>query len=184
MASSNPYAPPQHDDFSALATGSASDLRLAGDTLIFDKGASLPRLCLFSGEPSDERTSRTLWWAPQWAFVIVAVSPLIGAIVYFVVRKSGTVEYSLSAAARKRQRSGRWLLIGGALGGVVFATAAGAGKLPALSLLSIAVALILIIVGSVRSRLFHIARIDKQQIHLRLRSEAARAFERYLAGAR
>jgi len=184
MVTNNPYAPPRNDDFSALPVGSGSGVQLVGDTLICEKGASLPPLCLFNGEPGDDRISRTFTWAPQWALVIVAMSPLIGAVVYLIVRKTGKLEYSLGKAARKRMNDARWLLVGGVLGGVILAIVAGVNELPALMLLAIMVAMIVIVVGSVRMRVFTVSRIDKQQIHLKLRNDAARAFERYLAGAR
>ncbi len=182
MATSNPYAPPQHDDLSGLPLGAGGGVRLAGDTLICDKGSALPRLCLYSGEPSNERISRTLSWAPQWSFVVFAVSPLIGAIIYFIVRKTGQLEYSLSPAARQRAKGGTWLVLGGVVGGVLLVILGGANDLPLLAILGIVAALITVVVGSLRTRLFTIAQIDKQQIHLKLRPEAARAFERHLAG--
>lgn len=182
MATSNPYAPPQHDDFSGLPLGAGGGPRLLGDTLICDKGSALPPLCLFNGEPSNERLSRTLSWAPQWFLAVAVMSPLIGAIVYFIVRKTGQLEYSLSTTARKRSRSAVWLSLGGIVGGIVLAGVAGANDLPLVALLAIVAALAAIVVGSTRSRLFTVARIDKQQIHLKLRPDAARAFERHLAG--
>lgn len=182
MATSNPYAPPQQDDFSGLPLGTGGGMRLHGDTLICDKGLALPRLCLFNGEPSAERVSRTLSWAPQWFLAVAVISPLIGAIIYFIVRKTGQLEYSLSATARKRARGALWLAVGGIVGGVLLAIVAGANDLPILALVAIVAALVAIVVGSARSRLFTVAQIDKQQIHLKLRPDAARAFERHLAG--
>jgi hypothetical protein len=184
MTTSNPYAPPQHDDFSALPAGAGRGLQLSGDTLICDKGLSLPGLCLFNGEPSHDRVSRTLSWAPQWVIVLVAMSPLLGGIIYLIVRKSGAIEYSLGPVARKRKRDGVWLIFGGLFGGAIIATVAGVNDLPALLLVAILAGLVAIVVGSIRLRHYNVSRIDKQQIHLKLRPEAARAFERHLLGHR
>jgi hypothetical protein len=98
------------------------------------------------------------------------------------VRKTGQLEYSLSATARKRARGAALLVLGGIFGGVLLGIVGGANDLPILALVALVGALVAIVVGSVRSRLFTVALIDKQQIHLKLRPDAARAFERYLAG--
>lgn len=182
MASSNPYAPPVHDDFGAAPLGSNGGFSLLGDTLTCEKGASLPNICLFSGEVGNERVSRMLSWAPQWFIFVAVMSPLLGAILYYVVRKSGKLDYSLSTAAKKRARGGAWLAFGGVIGGIALLMIGGAADLPVLALLAIVGALIAIVVGSVRSRVFTVARIDKQQIQLKLQPNAARAFERHLAG--
>jgi hypothetical protein len=150
--------------------------------LTCDKGASLPRLCLFSGEPSDERVSRSLSWAPQWFVFVAVMSPLLAGLLYLVIRKTGRLEYSLSPLAKSRVRSALWLSLGGGIGCFVLAGVAGAADQPALALLLIALALIAIVVGSLRSRLFQVTKIDKVQISIKLRADAANAFSRYLAG--
>jgi hypothetical protein len=104
--------------------------------------------------------------------------------VYFFVRKTGQLEYSLSATAKQRQRGALWIGVGGTVGGVLLIATAGALDLPVLILVAVLGLLVAIVVASVRSRLFTLAKIDKQQIQLKLRPDAARAFERYLAGQR
>lgn len=183
MTFGNPYAPPLNDEFDDGPRGATAGVKLVGDTLICDKGASLPRVCLFSGEPSSERVSRTLSWAPQWFLILAAMSPLLGALLYFVIRKTARLEYSLTPSARARSSSSLLIAIGGGVGGFLLAIMAGVADQPLLALLLIVIALIAIVVGSVRSRLFTITKIDKQQIHLKLRPDALRGFERHFAGA-
>ena len=182
MVTNNPYAPPRHDEQDLLLP--RGGVGMMGDVLICDKGVSLPPLCLFSGEPASSRTSRLLAWAPQWWGLVAVMSPLIGLLLYFVVRKTGKLEYSLSPAASQRARNARWLAIGGVVVGFVLAGVAAAAKQPELAVLFLVAAFIAIVVGTARSRLFRITKIDKLQIHLKLRPAAAEAFARHFATAR
>ncbi|HYQ18319.1 MAG TPA: hypothetical protein VEQ58_21235 [Polyangiaceae bacterium] len=185
MVSSNPYAPPKHDELGdALPRGNGVGFALSGDVLICDLGASLPRLCVFSGEPTEGRISRKLSWAPQWSLTLAAVSPLIGFVVYMFVRKTGQLEYGLSEAAKKRKTSGLLIAIGGGVGGVVLASAGAGADLPALALVGGVLALVAVIVGAVRAQLLRIVKIDKQHIQLKLRPAAAQSFARHLGLAR
>lgn len=150
--------------------------------LIVEKGTALPDLCLYSGEPTvGKRVTKKLWWAPPTLALLIVVSALIYLIVYFIVRKSGTIEYSLSEDARNRRTSGIVVGFGGvALSFVLLAVAAeqnsGGMILGALALMILA-----LVFGILRARVIHVARIDHTHIHLRLRPETAQAFAAALA---
>ncbi|HYP87547.1 MAG TPA: hypothetical protein VEQ59_05330 [Polyangiaceae bacterium] len=185
MVSSNPYAPPQHDEFGGVSPqGSRGGVALSADVLFCDKGASLPPLCLFSGEPASTRVRRKLSWAPQWCLVLAAMSPLIGGIVYLLVRKTGDLEFSMSEAAQKRKTSGLLIAIGGGVGGFALGIGLLAADQGAVGAIVLVAALIAIVVGAVRAQLLRVVKIDKQQIQLKLRPEAAQSFARHLGVAR
>lgn len=182
MTMDNPYAPPQHDELELAGTSSAArGARLLGNVLICDKGAALPPLCLYSGAPvSEPQIRRTLSWAPQWCLLLAAFSPLLGVPVYFIMKKSGQLSYSLSPEAKRRRRDGVLIAFAGGLGCVALAVVAAAADAPWLVLLAVLGCLVSIVVGSVRARLFNLTKIDKQRVHLKLREEAAAAFGRRL----
>ena len=155
---------------------------VSGLLLVADKGAALPDLCLYSGKPtSAKRVTKKFSWAAPGLALLVLVSPLIYIIAYFIVRKTGTLEFSLSEEARSRRTSGIVIALGGtAASFVLFSVAAGTESRAAL-LGALALMLTALIVGSVRSRVIQVAKIDERHVHLRLRPEAAQAFEADLA---
>src|SRR5262245_60689364 len=106
----NPFEPPA-DDAPAFARRT-NDFSLNGQTLIAQKGAVLPDICIYSGEPSRDRVERKLVWASPGLAALVVISPLIYLIVYFIVRKTGTLSYSLGEAARQRRTSGIVIALG------------------------------------------------------------------------
>lgn len=152
------------------------DYLIHGDTLVAPKGAVLPDVCIYSGEPSRDRVQRKLVWVPPALAALVVISPLIYLIVYFIVRKTGTLDYSLGEAARKRRQSGIAIAIG-SIGVFVALLFIGlntdAGSFIPLALLLFIVGLV---VGTLRARVVQLVKIDKTHIHLKLPPAAAQAF--------
>lgn len=89
-----------------------------GNTLVAEKGSTLPPLCLWNGEPCTAgRKTTNFAWAPVWVWIF-AVSPLLLLAVYLLARKRGELSYCLGTTAQGRQRQVRWLLGGAVLLGL------------------------------------------------------------------
>jgi tryptophan-rich sensory protein len=176
---SNPFAPPR-----AVLTahvGPNAPFELKDNVLSVQKGATLPSLCIWNGEAQGaERVHKTLHWAPPWV-AILALSPLIYLVVYFIVRKSGTLDYALGPAARARKQQslvygGGGLLLSVAL--MTFGFVFEEGLSVAIGALGFFVALIFTLIWA---RIVQVVRIDKERVHLKLRPAAAEAFARLLS---
>lgn len=171
----NPYAPPVA---SAAVTGvGAGSWRLDGDTLVVDKGATLPNLCLFDGRPVEGAPlQKTLTWVPPWVTILVLLSPLIYLIAFFIVRKTGSLGYWLGEEAKRRRNGGIVLLVLSVVSLFLFFFAAGLLEEPLLILVGFVAFFALLITGALRIRLFTVKRIDEHCLWVQLRPEAARAF--------
>lgn len=173
----NPFAPPEADDPRALTSGGGR-FRVQGNTLIVERDATLPALCIFTGEPTlGQRERRRLAWAPPWTAVFV-ISPLLYLIVYLIVRKRAWLDYALSERARARRRTGLRTLFGGIVAAIALGFVGGYAGVPLLIVFSPFVFLIVLVVGMVYGRVLQVTRIDQAHVHLKLRPEAAQAFAR------
>ena len=176
MADVNPYAPPRSETPAALVV-TPSGYRAEGNVLFVDKGVELPDVCIFSGEPTSEgRARKKLQWAPSWLAVLIVISPLVYIIVYYLVRETGTLGFSIGRAARKRRASGIAIAAGGSILGLgAIIVSAGSGELNGM-LVGFVVFLVSAVAGAMRATLYRIKRIDKTTIHLTLQPAAIRAF--------
>jgi hypothetical protein len=115
----NPYQPPEEDDALVGREPGAGDFRVVnGDTLVAEKGAVLPAICLWNGEPcSAGRRETNFAWAPSWTLIFI-VSPLLYVLVYLLVRKRGRLSYCLGTEAQGRRKQALMLAVGAPLGGV------------------------------------------------------------------
>jgi hypothetical protein len=177
MDSTNPFAPPLAD-LAVPTSGEAAAFSLNQQVLRVRKGAALPNVCLWSGEPEGaQRVRKVLHWAPPWT-AILALWPLIYLVVYFIVRKSGSIDYSLGPGARARKQQA--LVYGG--GGMLLSFAALALGIardaPLSALLGVLGFLAALIFTLIRARVVQVVRIDKEHVHLKLRPAAAQAFAR------
>jgi hypothetical protein len=86
--------------------------------LIVRSGAVLPPLCVKTGEPvsAEGMVTKTISWSPIWVVVIFLASPLIGLIVYFIVRKRCEITYGLSATMKSKYLTRRLIALIVALG--------------------------------------------------------------------
>jgi hypothetical protein len=174
----NPFQPPADDSLRpAPFTRHGSGYVVNGQTLIAEKGTRLPDLCLYSGEPTHgQRVTKNLVWATPAITFLVVISPLIYIIAYFIVRKMGALEYSLSEEAQSRRTSGIVIAIGGFVLSFILIGVAGSEDFPPLIPAAVLLMLVALIVGLVRSRVINIVKIDQTHIHLKLRPETAQAF--------
>ena len=179
----NPFQPPADDSLGfAQSKRRGSGYFVDGQLLVAEKGTALPDLCLYSGQPTQgQRTTKKLVWASPAIAILLVISPLIYIIVYLIVRKSGTLEYSLGDEARSRRTSGIVITLGGIAASIVMmAVSADQNSVPML-IVALLLMITALIIGLIRSRVIQIVKIDKSHIHLKLRPETAQAFAAALA---
>jgi hypothetical protein len=179
----NPFQPPADDSpLRARPDRLGYGFIVDGRTLIAQKGAVLPDLCIYTGrQTGGNRVTKTFSWAPPALAFLILISALIYIIVYFIVRKTGTLDYALSDEARQRRTSGILLAVGGSVASVVLFIVGVSKDSPVTALGAFGLLLVALIVGTVRARVIHIAKIDDTHIHVRLRPEVAQAFAETLA---
>lgn len=178
----NPYAPPVAAGTGALVSGQGS-FHVVGETLIVNKGTTLPKLCLFDGSPvSGNPIEKKLSWAPTWVTVLVVFSPLIYIIAYLVTRKTGALSYYLGEEARRRRTSGIVMLVGSFVALFLLMFIAIAADSVALLLVGFLAFFVLLIVGVVRTKIFLLTRIDDHTLQFKLKPAAAAAFARFSGG--
>ena len=188
----NPYEPPRTPlaerepdaDAESEPDPDRSDWRLEGDKLIARNGATLPDICLFTGEPmpATERSRMPLSWSPGWFRMLAIVVPILGAALHSFVRRTSTLEYVLSPAGWRQRRSCLALTVGAVVDGIallmIVDRVSSGDDLVAWVLL---LALPVLIVMALSARVFRIVTIDHQRTTLRLRPRVAEAFSRLSA---
>lgn len=176
----NPYQAPQEDGGPGeQQPGRAGAFRvLNGDTLVAEKGAVLPAICLWNGDAcSGGRRQTNFAWAPSWTLLFI-VSPLLYILVYLLARKRGRLSYCLGTEAQRRRKQAAMLVVGALLLGVplvAIGVSRDVGSLVILASLALFGALIAAVVLSPTLR---VLRIDARQVHLKLGPAAAAAFSR------
>ena len=181
MDGANPYAPPE----AALAER-VSELEpvlpawlLQGHTLLVRHGATLPDVCLYTGEPTTrgQRLLYPLSWMPLWYLILVVLlAPGVAVVSFTHFRRTSSAVLSFGPAGRRRHRQ--------FLGTVVAASASGVGMLLALDLGQPAIAVLFLLcligfaVAGLVVRTFSVAKIGRKYVRLRLRPAVAAAFAR------
>jgi hypothetical protein len=178
----NPYQPPQEDEARIGSEPGTGDFRvLNGDTLVAEKGAVLPAICLWNGEPcSGDRRETNFAWAPSWTLIFI-VSPLLYVLVYLLVRKRGRLSYCLGTEARARRKQSLMLVLGALLAGVVLGTIGVARDLDVLIAVAWIGGLLSLLVALLRAPTLRATRIDERHVHIKLKPSAAAAFSRVRA---
>ncbi len=125
----NPYAPPQQPSAPAAyshAYGAPAAFQIAGPNLVAMSGAPLPDVCLKCGAQGGVvRKNRRFQWVPQWAYVVLVLSLLIGAIVIMIVQKRGTLDVPLCPSCKSRWDVATLAMTGAVLGILVVLLAVG-----------------------------------------------------------
>jgi hypothetical protein len=188
----NPYLPPQaaigDGGFGAPVAVGDTDAapalptwRLEGRTLFVRHGATLPDICLFTGEPTRpaQRLRSLLSWTPIWLRAMAPFMALYALVAYCALRRTSTVTFSLGAAGLRQQR----LLLFVILAAVIVAGLIPDGRTSvgpaALALLFLG--FIGLVATGLSVRLFRVAKIDRHYARLRLRPRVAAAFARLAA---
>jgi uncharacterized membrane protein len=175
----NPYAPPQARPAPLPGSfGVPQGWRLDADRLVARKGAVLPAICIWTGLPTEGmRVRRKLAWAPPW-IAIFALSPIIYLIVYFIVRKTGDLDYTLGEAARKRRRAAVVVALGGLAAAIALVVAGIGLEMQMLVVVAIVAFVVAAVTAAVLGRTMQLVKIDKEFIYLKLPPAAAEAFAR------
>jgi hypothetical protein len=104
----NPYAPPQPQYPQAQGApppgwGPTPAYQIVGTNLVALSGAPLPDVCLKCGARVDlVRKRKRFQWVPQWTYVLLVLSLLLGAIVMAILQKRGTLDIPLCAQCKSR----------------------------------------------------------------------------------
>lgn len=173
----NPFAPPQTDITTAAASGAgAGGFYVRDNVLVVRKGTVLPNVCIATGDARGaERVHKKLYWSPPWSVVL---SPLIALL----LRKSGEIDYSLGPVAKQRRMIGIATGIGGSLLGLGLMIVGPATDSPVIMITGFLIFFVALLFALIYGRVIHIVRIDKTDIHLKLKPESAQVFARLSAG--
>ncbi|MCA9537723.1 MAG: hypothetical protein KC620_02470 [Myxococcales bacterium] len=178
----NPYAPPSATaDIEGVGGGSADGTYwFEGDRLVVPIGGRVPTdRCIFDGTQDGlETKTRKLQWMPPWLGIMVIISPLIFIILWLILRKTGSIECALGANFRDRRKKGILYGWGGALLALVLFVVGIPANMPVLTIVGLLLLVAAIITGAVMVQPFNVAKIDKQNIYIKLRPAALDAFRR------
>jgi hypothetical protein len=106
----NPYAPPQpqypqaqQQPYGAPPGWGAPAYQIVGSNLVAMSGAPLPDVCLKCGARTNlVRKPKKFQWVPQWTYVLLVLSLLLGAIAMAILQKRGTLDLPLCASCKSR----------------------------------------------------------------------------------
>lgn len=188
MDGANPYLPPQASIADggggvALADGAEAEAklpawRLEGRTLFARHGATLPDICLLTGEPTTpaQRLRYLLSWTPIWLRVVGIFTPQYGLVAYCALRRTSTMTFSFGASGRRRQRLMVWLIVAAVIDAGLFLDGRGQLAPPVLGLLLLG--FVGLVIAALCTRVFRVIEIDRRYARLRLTRRAADAFAR------
>jgi hypothetical protein len=180
MDVANPYAPPLASLGDAGAVEPEPDLpswRIEGAALLVRHGATLPDICLFTGEPTTpaQRLRFPLSWTPVWFRISAVIATSFAASAYTALRRTSNVELGLGPAGRKRHRL-HLLLTTAACVDALAMPVVTFRHLALLGLLFLA--FVGLFFAALFSRAFRVVRIDRHYAHLMLRSRVTQVFAR------
>ena len=178
----NPYAAPQPNAAPVAAGAPAvqnnQGIWRKGNLLVVHRNATLPELCIRSGEPVTDghRWKKNFQWHPPWIVLLIFVGLLVYVIVALIMTKRMQLEMSLSPHWRKVRR--RRIAIGWALGlsglamligGIVYAmnTVLSPSWVGWLCFAGFLLALGGLIYGVVASRMVVLKFMDDHYVHLK-----------------
>ncbi len=162
----NPYASPTSDD--ARGGGHAEGVHQQGPLTVIPIGSTLPEVCLFtSRRGTGKYEDKKLGWCAPWVLILVLVSPLLLAIVYFFMRKQARLRYFVDDSVR-RKRLGLLRWWGGSLVAVAGTITAGvAGGVTWLILVGILIAALWSLAVALMWPRLSIAKIDQRFLYLK-----------------
>src|SRR5262245_45640327 len=121
-ANVNPYAAPQMAGGYAPAppqqTPGLEGLWRQGNMLVMHKMATLPPICVKSGQAATQWLKRNLAWHPPWLFVLILVHILLYAVVALIIQKKATIQIGLTDEWMGRRRMRMLIAWGACLGGL------------------------------------------------------------------
>ena len=180
MDVANPYAPPLASLGDARAVEPEPDLppwRLEGAALLVRHGATLPDICLFTGEPTTpaQRLRFPLSWTPFWFRISAVTATSLAAMAYTALRRTSNVELGLGPAGRRRHRLHVLLTTAACVDATLIAVVA-LGNPALFGLLSLV--FVGLFLAALFTRAFRVVRIDRHYAHLMLRPRVTQVFAR------
>jgi len=160
----NPYAPPR----ASLEADAAVDVWRDGKILVMRHGGTLPHRCVKCNQPAEPLPKPvTIYWHHPAIYLLILVNALIYIIVGVIARKKARLTLALCEHHRKKRSAAIMTGWGGALLGVAAAGAGMAAGQTALIPIGIALGVLSLLVGVIRSRVVSAKRIDKEMVRLR-----------------
>ena len=153
---------------------------LIGNVLSVRHGATLPDICLYTGEPTTpaQRQRQPLSWTPIWFRVGAVLVPTYAAAAYSAMLMPSTIGFALGAAGRRRHRL--FLLLSVAAVAVAMAMlhigVDNRGSPAVVGVLFLT--FLAFFFGARFARAFRIVKIDRRYAHLALADDAVRVFAR------
>lgn len=166
----NPYAAPVADGPAPYGPGGQPQFWIEGNELVAYKGAALPDLCIFSGEPvAGGRVNKKLQWYPPWVGALVVISAPIALILMLVLRKKGELSYCVGPAAKKRRTTAILIASVGSIGLFLIGMAGIAMEQPILGIVGLVGFVVALLVGLIRAQLFQVKKIDQTMIRIKVK---------------
>jgi hypothetical protein len=107
----NPFRSPASDigfpDGKPFEVVQSGPMRVDGKFLVIKSGVVLPLFCVKTNAPLPESNLRkkSLTWCPHYVFVFFLFCGLLSILLYFVLRKSCSITYGLSAEVQRKYRT-------------------------------------------------------------------------------
>lgn len=177
----NPYAPPAATEggYQSQAPGAGTQYWFEGEELVAHKGAHLPDVCIYSGEPAGEgRINKKLQWYPPWVGALVIISAPIAVIMMLVLRKQGELSYCIGAQAKKRRTTGILIATVGSIALMGIGIVGLANDVPVLGILGMLGFVVALIAGIVMAQLFQVKKIDDAMIRIKVKPAFLEAMAR------
>ncbi len=165
---SNPYSPP-----GARLTDlvdSSDGVWRSGKKLVIGNTASCPERCVLCGKtPVHEHHTVKFQWVPRWIILLALIATLIFIIAYAIARKTSTLSIPLCQEHAEKRRIKRLiggaLMVGGSLGGGVFALGGVTVNEPMLLVFGVVVGFLGLLVGIIlwgmATNILRVAKITK-----------------------
>ena len=124
----DPYAAPTARVLGHTRSGR---MRIEGRSLVAPLGASLPPICVLTGEPQSvagSRHSKMLTWVPSWVTALIFVNLIVALIVQSYLKQTTMVSYSMEPALHRERARRKWIAAGVFVGGIMLMFAAAPTK--------------------------------------------------------
>jgi hypothetical protein len=156
-----------------VAPGAQGQAWRQGDTIVVAReGAALPDRCVKCNAPTSFKMLRKMYWHPVWVYFLILVSVWIYIILALIMRKKAQVHVGV---CDEHQRQRKNAIMMGWLGGLAGFASCGVGigldndaLSPILALVGGAAFLVFLIIGLVRARLCHPAKMDDHYVHVKV----------------
>ena len=164
----NPYAPPKSNDLSGPALAA---VHISGKALVLPKEFTFPPICIKTGEAENlvPLQKRRLSWYPPLMIVLVALSPLVFAIIALIFRKKGLIHFQLTKEIARKRKSAimrNWLLFFASFGAFFMAAKMPDNQISIFVLAGTVLFLASLIGAIIAARFLRPQKIDKVQIQL------------------